>query len=961
LLPPKSKSPLPDPFHPTPDRPIIELESHVGATIENEKRIHDTKVQRDGVRKRKLKRGKAHNEIQVTHTKEAKKIEVKIDFHAARERIKAQVEEKQAQEDAIKRELEEKTEADAKRLRDWRQTYWTSVSQETYQESKDLKMKLIAAREKGFEDSIQSTYGEWAERDVSRIRMQTEAPILSGKTTFPSGQELGVFGIPMDPGSFHALGETGGHDAAIDQAEIHMLGSFPQTEYEDQSINYLEQEAEVKRNQSLYDLLRSDTHHLDEALERLCSMRDASEREWQQLENEQKIIDREVMGPPRSFPTPTHVTATHVRKTRQQELKAEINKYQHAIDISDAKKRKMESEMLSIAKKLAISREKLKGQGKELHEFNQGLGALPVVVGRNLTKVSGLNEFAKPKEMFNALAHQSKLILMEDQSKHVVKVHRESLAMERELWLKKQGTTEVKSEVEKTLNKLADISERLKASHYEHSRLMIIEALKAYHFNLTKLNPTVSKISGAICWWRNRKAALCKAIEPYEMVGSSLGGISFDEVPEEEDDDDEEEESEGSQSDGSEDEQSEEEKEEKEEDLVIEKEKNYGISLKGGKNSGFVVGTLELSRPGIWSISLIVARKGSHAKYVSSDEKDSVVIRMGHNLQNLKLIGTYFNRINPETGAVLYDVKYLVRGNTLAYRFEFSSSSLDPKKHLMVSSAIYEEYEMLPLETVNIISGREKVLSSYVRMLRLEDTQGKMRLTKLVEELLNCEDSKELNWDSEILQHYPQRYTRDYFLRILRAEILVEKQRAAQVTAAAIEEWKDPFALHTANNKVGLTEEQGEKLHKSEERFVKRKQETQYDRMHAAREYIGKRVEVYNPDENSWTTVRVHNCVIKWVEGGQVLRVRHKIQELNKYNELVGPIFEADLLSMRVVESKVQVVDQAILDNLKEYRVRLPSSPPSLVSCPSVGASAETDEYRHGDQTTNQSSPAAIS
>lgn len=894
---------------------MVALESQVETTITNEKRLHDLRVQTDGVRKRKLKRGKAHNEIQITHTKEAKKVEVKIDFHAARERIKAQFEEKQAREDAIKRELEEKTEADAKKLRDWRQTYWTAASKESYQESKELKEKFILAREKAFDESIKDTYDEWAARDVSRIRMQTEAPILSGKTTFPSGQELGIFGTPMDPGSFHSLG-GGGYDAAIDQAEIHMFGSYPQTEYEDQTIDYLEQESLVKQNQALYDVLRNDVHSLDEALERLCSLRDASEREYQQLENEQQIIDRSVLGPPRSFPNPTQITATHIRKTRQQELKAEINKYQHAIDVSDTKKRKMEAEMLSIAKKLAISREKLKNQGKELRDINQGLGALPVVVGRNLTKVAGLNEFAKPKEMLNALTQQSKLILMEDQSKHVVKVHRESLALERELWLQKQGTTEVKLEVERTLNKLADISERLKASHYENSRLSIIEALKAYHYNLTKLNPTVSKITGNICWWRNRKAKLCKAVEPYEMVGSSLGGITFDEVPEESESEDNED------SDNQSGSEEEEDDDKEEEELLLEKEKFYGITLKGGKNSGFVLGTLELSRPGIWSISLIVARKGSHAKYISPDEKDHVVIRMGHNLQNLKLIGTYYNRINPETGAVLYDVKYLVRGKTLAYRFEFSSSSLDVKKHLMVSSAIYEEYEMLPLEVVDVISGREKVLSSYVKMLRLEDTQGKMRLTKLLEELLNCEDSKEVNWDSEILQHYPQRYNRDYFLRILRAEILVEKQRAAQITAAAIEEWNDPFALNTAKNKVGMTEELANKLHASEERFVKRKQETQYEKMHAARAYIGKRVEIYNPEDNSWKTVRVHNCIIKWVEGGQVLRARHKIQELNRYNELVGPIFEADLLNMRVVESKVQTVDQDMLVNLKDYRVR---------------------------------------
>jgi hypothetical protein len=235
-------------------------------------------------------------------------------------------------------------------------------------------------------------------------------------------------------------------------------------------------------------------------------------------------------------------------------------------------------------------------------------------------------------------------------------------------------------------------------------------------------------------------------------------------------------------------------------------------------------------------------------------------------------------------------------------------------------------------------------------MLRLEDTQGKMRLTKLIEELLNCEDSRAVNWDSEILQHYPQRYTRDYFLRILRAEILVEKQRAAQLTAAAIEEWKDPFALSTSNNKVGLTEDQVDRLHKSEDRFIKRKQEAQYGKMHAARELIGKRVEVYNAEENTWTTVRVHHCIIKWVEGGQVLRVRHKIQELNRYNELVGPVFEADLLSMRVVESKVQTVDESIVGNLKEYRVSSASSsslpPPYLtISPPLVDSAASVAKH----------------
>lgn len=41
-----------------------------------------------------------------------------------------------------------------------------------YQESNELKEQYVIAREKAFDLSLKSTYDEWAERDVSRIRMQ---------------------------------------------------------------------------------------------------------------------------------------------------------------------------------------------------------------------------------------------------------------------------------------------------------------------------------------------------------------------------------------------------------------------------------------------------------------------------------------------------------------------------------------------------------------------------------------------------------------------------------------------------------------------------------------------------------------------------------------------------------------------------------------------------------------------
>jgi hypothetical protein len=128
--------------------------------------------------------------------------------------------------------------------------------------------------------------------------------------------------------------------------------------------------------------------------------------------------------------------------------------------------------------------------------------------------------------------------------------------------------------------------------------------------------------------------------------------------------------------------------------------------------------------------------------------------------------------VNPETGAVLYDVKFLLRGDKLAYKIEIFSSSTNALGHLAVLTGLYEEFEMKALETVpNPKGGRERVLSSYVRVLRVDERQGKMRLTKLLEELIAVEDSKSEIWDSDILQLTPQRYDRLFFLRILQAEV----------------------------------------------------------------------------------------------------------------------------------------------------------------------------------------------
>ena len=96
---------------------------------------------------------------------------------------------------------------------------------------------------------------------------------------------------------------------------------------------------------------------------------------------------------------------------------------------------------------------------------------------------------------------------------------------------------------------------------------------------------------------------------------------------------------------------------------------------------------------------------------------------------------------------------------------------------MAVSVGQFEEHEMEGIEVVeNPGSKRQRVLSSYVKMMRIDEQQGKYRETKLLEELVAIEDSKSKFWDSDIVSKVPQRYGRDYFMRILKAEILLEQK-----------------------------------------------------------------------------------------------------------------------------------------------------------------------------------------
>ena len=713
---------------------------------------------------------------------------------------------------------------------------------------------------------------------------------------------LEFFGVPKHPGAFHAA-EDGGFKPGLDQADIHPFSSDPQTEHETNTIELLESEAEVSRNQGLYDSLTKESKNLEQAMERICTLRDALERDYKQVFTEQRLTDKSVSGPPRRLPSTVEQGTTHTRKSRLKQLQLQIEKHQHAIQQCENKKQRVDAQALSIAKKLAAAREKNKMDGVRVNNVNDGFGMLPVIVGRNITKVPGMDATAKPVETYNAILHQSKIISHQDQSLKALNVHREGVKMDRELWIERQGRHELKMDMEGALNRLAKINEKLKDSRVQTNKSNLIEALSAFHHSGCRLISRNDKMAGPLCWWRNRDTNTCLGCERYESRNNNLGVISFDDIKLEDVDGDEHD-SEATESDSCSD-----------IEALHEDVEAYGVSLKGGRNQGFCVGTIELPKPVMWSISFLVTRKGTGEKYAGPDKSDFVVVKLGYNVQNLKTIGIYYNTVNPENGGVLYDIKYVCSGGSLAYRFEFSSGSLNANHHLVVSAGMYEEYEVLPLESVDIINGRERVISSFVRMLRLDEAQGKNRLTKLIEELLNTEESQSAGWDSEVIQNYPQRYERDFFLRILRAEILVEREKTKR------DEEDDPSGATQSDPKRYMTEEEFQRVERSEAQYIKRKQETQYHIISDAREMVGKRLDVLDKDTGKWRTVKVQNCLVNWIQNGEKVFIQHTLQEVNKFNENVGKEFVADISLFHYVESPEQEVDKEAVARLLEFRV----------------------------------------
>jgi hypothetical protein len=590
-----------------------------------------------------------------------------------------------------------------------------------------------------------------------------------------------------------------------------VFSSSPHTEFEENEVEILDQESSILRFQSLYDSLQQESSALEESIEKMCVMRDVLERDQMQVNQELLAIEKDQLGPPRRLALNHEMSSIDTWKQRSAQIRKRLEDLQYTVDKAHDRKRTADAQCLDLAQKLAILREERR-KAQEAKDAESSLGALPIVIGRSLSKVPGMgDQFAKPKEAYDAITHQSRLVDMKAQGETVIQIHKERSAFDQQLWVNRQDGQENVYEYESLLSRLAQVAERLSKASVSNARENLVDGLKGFFARSIKLNPLKSKLVGILPWYSHHDPLVSRNIIRY-VTNNAMGAITFDASPSEGDSTSREASEEDPPPAGSANNSS----------NSNSSSYSTGVTL-GQEKTGFCAGIINLPKESLWSVLITVTKQGSGEAFTSTDPSDCVTVKIGPTYSGLSVVGTFFNLVNPSTGTVLYDVKHVFKGSSFAFRFDFSSSTSDPRKHLAVCTGIYEEYEMPEVEVIeDVYSGKTRVLSSFVKLRRIDEQTGKYKDTKLLEELVNIESATTAHWDSDILNNYSQRYSKEYFLRILRAEILIHQDIAAAAASAAAKK-KDKDAFETRAIMAGANLDKEAKLEVSMKRYITKK------------------------------------------------------------------------------------------------------------------------------------------
>jgi hypothetical protein len=833
---------------------------------------------------------------------EAKVQDVEQEFRAFHKRREEQLQEYHAQQTLVRQQQREVEEREAQAERMWRIEFYGQQAEEDYAEL--AKSSDVTRRQERNQKLLDRTFDEWEAREAARTKAQVYIAPPDDSVGLP-GMELGVFGVSQSETDRVKLMQNKGrkdvdpdeevlfeqHDDVapqedwyleeVDQHDNHVFDGPAYPEYEVARDDHITLESDLVRNQQLYEALQENSANLQNALVKLQDMKEKLQRDQRQVTEEILQIEKAQLGPPRRLAMSAEIPAMDAWKVQHAKLYKKINELEYTIELTEGRRRACEQQMIPLARTVAVLQEKQKESEDTMRAVNGDLGLLPIVIGKNISKVAGLDQTAKPLEAFQAITHKSRLVSMRHESETAIRLHKDVNSIEQDMWITRIDESSKKADLERIISRITDISARLQRSNIDTFRKNIIDSLHGFLASSLKLNPVYSKLVGMLPWFKCHLPGLSNNVTRY-IAKTAMGGISFELS-------DEDESSEALAS---------------------------GVTLGEGK-LGFCTGVVKLPKDCLWNLVITISRQGHGSEYDSGFGSDFVAVQIGATVTSMSPIGTYFNRVNPNTGTVLYDVKHVFRGKSFAFRFDFSSNCEDPKTHLAVSTGMYEEYELKDLEVISDpkFVGRTRVLSSFVKMIRIDTQSGKSRETRLLEELISVEASDLPHWDSEIVSQTMQRYSKEFFLRILRAEILLYQE---VLKAKKRREMEETLRIKALMSEQSVQKEAN--LEQSMKKYLMMKRALQRKKLDAGKDLVGKRLILWDEENKKWRNVTVLEVVVNWVENGLVAKVTHMVQEYDDGHEKIASPKEIDLTLFKFFESPMQELDPEAIARNRERK-----------------------------------------
>ena len=261
---------------------------------------------------------------------------------------------------------------------------------------------------------------EFEYREFSRARLQVEP----GKpdTMNDDAYGFGIFGSQSTSVERFVTG--------VDNEDVKLFDSRDvSTSFEDETLEAHRISSSLDVQESLYSSLQTELTNLVPAMRRIFELKETAVIDFQQVSNEALLLETEQLGPPRRLPSSNEIAATHMRKQRLHDLSELISSYQKSLESLEVKRGAMEKQMLSIAKALALLREKNKNANTSLIISNHGLGQLPVVVGHGIapikenSKEGGNGMENHPKEAFDAIVKKSKFVFVKEEEEKLLALH----------------------------------------------------------------------------------------------------------------------------------------------------------------------------------------------------------------------------------------------------------------------------------------------------------------------------------------------------------------------------------------------------------------------------------------------------------------------------------------------------------------------------------------------------------